>query len=432
MRRLAELPEAAAEQFIMNSVALQELASKYEAFVPALQIAATLATKTSNLGATLRLFFAASLSMFDFVTDVIMIRDYFQAGQTRSAQMLLGMLGANLFCNLVTSYFQSRRRGWKAVTKDWLFGLSHLKPGVDAWKVASGADHEENAMFDPKFELTFCKGIELATESIPGTLLQATVYLSTKEARTNYQVFSICTSILTTAFSTTTISFDWDVGVAQRLTSPDFYGYIPDGHRARLKVFLLMFVATIAHVTSTSVGMAMLITISPTSASLYVLASACVYLIYRVCRGDLHDWLPIKGKRGWVVSVAFRMLCKIIVDFTGLVQFLHPQEVGGAYYTISLLQAQVMSVVFALLYVDERAEDAVDADTVHMFVASVPFIWACSYSMLLASIKKKYIETFFDSRNAIQFNVDKFRDPRASDEQKSGVAGNTRIYWHSI
>jgi len=33
------------------------------------------------MGATFRLFFAAGLSMFDFVTDVIMILDYYQAGQ---------------------------------------------------------------------------------------------------------------------------------------------------------------------------------------------------------------------------------------------------------------------------------------------------------------------------------------------------------------
>ena len=342
------------------------------------------------------------------------------------------MLGANVILNLVISYMQNRRRGWKAVAFDWLLVLSYLKPGVDAWKVASGADHEENAMFDPKFELTYCKGVELFTESIPGTILQAAVYLSTKKARTNYQVFSICTSMLTTAFTTTTISFDWDVGVTQRLYSPDFYGYIPDGHKARLKVFLLMFLATTAHVTSTSVGMAMLITISPTSAGLYVLATTCAYLIYRLCRGDLHYFLPIEGKRGWVVSVIFRVAVKIMVDFTGVIQMRHPQELGGAYYTISLLQAQVMSVVFAIMYVNESAADALDADTVYAFAASVPAIWSCSYLMFLANIKMEYIATFTDTHNAIQYNVDKFRDPSASDAQKVSVLGSTPIYWHPL
>ena len=165
---LAQSPEAAAEQFISNSLALKELAAEYELFKPAVEMTAKLAMKTSNLGATFRLFFAAGLSMFDFVTDIIMILDYYKTDQVREARMLLGMLGANLVMNMLQSYFQNRRIGWKAVAVDWLLVLSYLKPGVDAWKVASGAAHEEGAAFDPTFELTFCKGIELVTESIPG------------------------------------------------------------------------------------------------------------------------------------------------------------------------------------------------------------------------------------------------------------------------
>ena len=40
-----------------------------------------LAMHKSNLGATCRLFFGAALIMFDFVTDVLMIRDYFQQSE---------------------------------------------------------------------------------------------------------------------------------------------------------------------------------------------------------------------------------------------------------------------------------------------------------------------------------------------------------------
>ena len=307
-----------------------------------------------------------------------------------------------------------------------------MKPGMDAWKVASGADHEENAAFDPKMELMYCKAAELVSESIPATILQCTVYLSTKKARTNYQVFSICTGILTTTFTSTTFSFDWDVGPKQRLLAPSFYGYIPDGLKARLKVFLLMFLATIAHVTSTSVGMAMLIAVSLSSAALYALASMCVYLLYRTCRGDFHYWLPGEGKWGYVASFIPRVGVKILVDYTGIIQMRHPMEVGGLYFTLSLLQAQVASVVFAILYVDESAADTLDADTVYAFAASVPAIWACSYLMFLASVNEGYIQTFVDTKSAIQYNVDLFKDPRASDQQRAGVATTTRIYWHSV
>ena len=66
----------------------------------------------SNLGSTFRLSFGAALSMFDFVTDVLMIRDYFQlSDQGQRAWALLGMLLANLALNLVISYGQNRKRG---------------------------------------------------------------------------------------------------------------------------------------------------------------------------------------------------------------------------------------------------------------------------------------------------------------------------------
>jgi len=257
------------------------------------------------------------------------------------------------------------------------------------------------------------------------------VYLSTKEARTSYQVFSICTSILTTAFTTTATSFDWDVNPDKRTHSPDFYGMIPDGNKPRLKIFALMFLVSIAHVTSTSMGMATLIVVSPISAWLYALASTCVYLLYRLWRGDMHYWLPAEGTKGWAISVLERILVKLGVDFTGFFQMRHPFELGGLYYTGTMIQSQVASVVFAVLYTSEKGEDALNA--IYWLVASACVVWTCSYALFLASIEQGYMHTFIDTRSAIDYTVDKFNDPNSSDYEKTLVsAGNTRIYWHSI
>ena len=98
------------------------------------------------------------------------------------------MLLANLAFNLSISYFQNRKKGWKAVGKDWLPVLSYLKPGVDAWKVASGAAQDENSMVDAQMEMMSCKCTELATESIPGTILQMGAFLSTRKVLAGFQV----------------------------------------------------------------------------------------------------------------------------------------------------------------------------------------------------------------------------------------------------
>ena len=68
---------------------------------------------------------------------------------------------------------------------------------------------------------------------------------------------------------------------------------------ARLKVFVLVFLIMIAHVTSTSMGMAFLFTISPSRAYAYLAASMGVYLLYRASpRPSLLD--AARGQ-DWVV-----------------------------------------------------------------------------------------------------------------------------------
>jgi len=73
------------------------------------------------------------------------------------------------------------------------------------------------------------------------------------------------------------MAFDLDTNASKRSHSPAFYGYVLDGHMARLKVFLLMFLVKIAHVRSTSMGKAFLFTISPSSAYTYMAAIMGVY-----------------------------------------------------------------------------------------------------------------------------------------------------------
>ena len=168
------------------------------------------------------------------------------------------------------------------------------------------------------------------------------------------------------------MAFDFDTSPKKRSHAPQFYGYVPDGHKARLKVFLLMFLIMIVHVTSASMGMAFLFTISPSSAYAYMAASMGMYLLYRVCRGDLYSWLPLEGMGGWTVSILLRVKVKIIVDFTGCIQLRHPQELGGLYYLLTLLQAQVGSAVFAKIYVYAREgnAEALAAEMVFAFVST--------------------------------------------------------------
>jgi len=129
-----------------------------------------------------------------------------------------------------------------------------------------------------------------------------------------------------------------------------------------------------------------------------------------------------------------RVGIKIVVDFTGCIHLRHPYELGGLYYSLTLRQAQVGSAVFAQLYVDasEGDAEALAAEMVYTVVATASVAWACSYSLFFAHIKKGYAGTFIDTRRAIQYTLDNFNDPKASDHQKATVVAKTRRYWRSI
>jgi hypothetical protein len=47
-----------------------------------------------------------------------------------------------------------------------------MKPVVDAYRVASGTEHEEGKVANAHYEMSLTKGIEIFAEAIPGALIQ--------------------------------------------------------------------------------------------------------------------------------------------------------------------------------------------------------------------------------------------------------------------
>jgi hypothetical protein len=117
-----------------------------------------------------KLFFAALFSFGDMVTDIMMIVQYLQ---TRSlwvfAWASLGSLLTNLTFQALGTFTQNRTKPWQRQLKEQFYVWFLVKPGVDAWRVASGAAHEEGHVMDAQTELTMNKSIELVAEAIPGT-----------------------------------------------------------------------------------------------------------------------------------------------------------------------------------------------------------------------------------------------------------------------
>ena len=166
------------------------------------------------------------------------------------------------------------------------------------------------------------QGIELACESIPGCVLQIYVLLTKTGVTGAGPLVSIGISALTTGFASAIIAFDKDVDAQCRENQPRFYGFIPDDHGLRSRCFMLMTLMSACHNLSRSIGCALLVSSGgKTMALSFVGGEMLLFLIWKVFRRDFMAWFPVDGPLGILLSLLYRVVVKVIVDFGGCLQF---------------------------------------------------------------------------------------------------------------
>ncbi|GMI05785.1 hypothetical protein TrVE_jg12810 [Triparma verrucosa] len=190
--------------------------------------------------AAVRLFGGAALSTFDTLTDIYMIYIYYSTGESGFANATLISLFMNIAIQLAFVFFQNMRQSKQRMFKEMMYVLTCTKPGIDAYRVVIGAEQEVGAMMGPKNEMMYIKVLELLTEAIPGTVIQMYAFL-TGPSQSSVAVFSLVVSVFTAAFTSTGISFDKDLDKAGRENTAGFYGYVPDGTKKKVQVFVAMF-----------------------------------------------------------------------------------------------------------------------------------------------------------------------------------------------
>jgi len=183
--------------------------------------------KDSIYGTVFRVSVGAALSTIDAATDIFVITTYYQSdalvGQARA---LLSMITTNIVVQIITVLAQYQKKSLAVKLKEVLISLFFLRPAVDAYRVST--NHEDNeAAYDSLTDMIMNKGIELATESIPGCMLQLYVWLNSPEQVGTLALTSIAISAMTTGFTSAMIAFDMDVDIPHGKVQPKFYGYLP-------------------------------------------------------------------------------------------------------------------------------------------------------------------------------------------------------------
>jgi len=183
--------------------------------------------RDSIYGTVYRVGVGAILSVTDTATDLYVISTYYQSDALISqANALLAMIAANLFVQLVGVVAQyESSNSWTKLVREAAICLFFMRPIVDAFRI--GKDDEDTEHKTTVSSMSFMilnKSIELATENVPGCILQLYVWLFNKEEAGSFALISIGISALTTGYTSAIISFESDVGLDHRKAQPKFYG----------------------------------------------------------------------------------------------------------------------------------------------------------------------------------------------------------------
>ena len=112
-----------------------------------------------------------------------------------------------------------------------------------------------------------------------------------------------------------------------------------------------------------------------------------------------------------------------------MVQFRHPNEVGGAYWLFGLLLTMgslPVSIFIASPYVDEKAID-IASFIVKYFI---PITTIC-FAVFFLNIESKYWHTFWSTEEIKDMSMAFFLEGQ-SDAMKFEVFRNSRHHWVSI
>jgi hypothetical protein len=140
-------------------------------------------------------------------------------------------------------------------------------------------------------------------------------------------------SACTTGFTSAVISFDFDVSPQRRRDEPSFYGYIPNSAGRRTAIFLCMIMNSALLLLVRSVSTALLAMAGWRWIVGYLASDMGLYFTYKLLRRDFLHWIPLEGALSVVESVVARFLVKVLVDYTGVIQFRGSGEMGGIAWT---------------------------------------------------------------------------------------------------
>jgi len=380
------------------------------------------------------------------VTDITMIFKYFESGRLGFAHATLACVSLNLVLQSIMTYaFHKGRPVWEQV-KEQLIVWSLLKQGVIAYRYTTSTDRKADftqagVVVDAQTEMTATRLVEMVCEAVPGTVIQVAAVYHTKND--GAAIVSLISSILSASFLSVVISWEYDTGKDNRWDKKNFYGYVPVRPRWRKGViFLAMFFLSFFNLAVRSLACVMY-SLRGNSMVMGVLASEILlyFFVKKVLMRDNYYWVPLYGFFGeWVVGLFAEGLIKVLSDWTAVVHFRCPSEVGGLYWTFSLGLTIVIGITSVFQHqpedqggnLGEEDKSAVwskDEIIMGMFLGCGGM--ALSFFLFMVSIKRNFVWTFFSLVTSNEY-IQEYFTMEGGDDHKFVIFEKNEHKWRTF
>jgi hypothetical protein len=424
-------PVAAVDAFILNFSALQELDEEYEWFRPMLETISYRLLEEVPWGLKARVTVGAITSMADLLTDVYVTYMFWSDEKFGYFKASLASLAVSIGIQMFGAWVQNKKLGVLRVVREWLPILIGFKPAVDAYRVARGGKQEAGQAMDALTELSFMKGAEMFAEAIPGVIIQLMAIATSDGGVSDAAWVSLAVSALTTGYASATISYDFDTDPVKREQVPDFYGYVPANPTKRLIIFVSMMLVSACMLVMRCMTIVVLGLLGGKWVSLYIGADFGLYLLVKVFREDFWYWIPLGGNTEVLNSIVFRLLVKVVGDFTSIVQFRHPYELGGIYWIFGFILT--MGSLPVAINLAEREDVTENGLTLAWRVVGI-FI-PCTlvlFAVFFLIIEKKYWGTFWSSQRGKDLTVKSFREGKEDATKAAFTFQMSKHHWKAI
>jgi hypothetical protein len=439
--------EAGVHQWSEQNKAIKELFKRHEGVEELIIVLSKGIVRTAAWGLFWRVTVSAMMSSFDLVTDIIVTVGFFQDGRSAYGLLSLGCVVLCVFCQLLIVHMQRRNGRFIYALGEAFVVVIGLKAPLDAYRIAMGQKKGDGAILEPILELSFVKVAELFSEAIPGTIIQLTALLTNPNKVAKMQLFSLVVSVLTAGFTSAQISYDFDTDAIARKMKPTFYGYVPDLPMQRTLLFVNLVLFSSAVLVTRSLAVVLMFLQSPVNLSMFLGLDMALLFSVKFLRDDFTYWLPVYGWTGAFMTILCRGISKVVVDFTGIVQLRHPNELGGFMYTFSLLTSVVGLCV--ALYEDEGHQnsdggdfdgdgsDDVDVDLRALemtrlgggiAIASALFF----FGTMVKLMKSEYRNSFFSAVTGPEMTCSQFLDSTDDFTKADAIFHNNVHHWITI